>query len=47
MHFGTFAGLLPGADGFANQLRQLKVPYYEMKPGDTVAFRGRQMIKSR
>jgi L-ascorbate metabolism protein UlaG (beta-lactamase superfamily) len=47
MHFGTFAGLLPSADGFAAELKPLKIPYYEMKPGDTVAFRGRQMIKSR
>src|ERR1043165_7957424 len=44
MHFGTFAGLLQTADDFAANLKQLKIPFYEMKPGDTVTFRGRQMV---
>src|ERR1041384_5795078 len=44
MHFGTFPGLLQTAEDFAANLKQLKIPFYEMKPGDTVTFRGRQMV---
>jgi L-ascorbate metabolism protein UlaG (beta-lactamase superfamily) len=47
MHFGTFPGLLPNADEFAANLKQLRIPFFQMKPGDTVTFRGRQMVKSR
>ena len=47
MHFGTFPGLLPNADEFGANLKQLKIPFYEMKPGDTVTFRGQQMVRSR
>jgi L-ascorbate metabolism protein UlaG (beta-lactamase superfamily) len=44
MHFGTFEGLLPSADGFATEVKRLKINFYEMKPGETISFRGRQMI---
>ena len=44
MHFGTFPGLLESADGFATEIKRLKIRYYEMKPGETVQFRGKQMI---
>src|ERR1043165_2135141 len=44
MHFVTFPGLLQTADEFAVNLKQLKIPFYEMKPGATVTFRGRQMV---
>jgi len=47
MHLGTFPGLLQTADEFAVNLKQLKIPFYEMKPGETVTFRGRQMVRSR
>jgi L-ascorbate metabolism protein UlaG (beta-lactamase superfamily) len=47
MHFGTFPGLLPNADEFAANLKQLRIPFFQMKPGDTVTFRGRQMVRSR
>ncbi len=43
MHFGTFPGLLQTADEFAVNLKQVKIPFFEMKPGDTVTFRGRQI----
>jgi L-ascorbate metabolism protein UlaG (beta-lactamase superfamily) len=46
MHFGTFPGLLQSSDGFATELKELKIGYYEMKPGDAILFRGRQMIKA-
>jgi L-ascorbate metabolism protein UlaG (beta-lactamase superfamily) len=44
MHFGTFPGLLPNADGFATEIKKVKIGFYEMKPGETVVFRGKQMI---
>jgi L-ascorbate metabolism protein UlaG (beta-lactamase superfamily) len=43
MHFGTFPGLLQTADEFAANLKELKIPFFQMKPGDTVTFRGRRM----
>jgi L-ascorbate metabolism protein UlaG (beta-lactamase superfamily) len=46
-HFGTFPGISPNADGFAIELKKLKVGFYEMKPGETIAFRGKEMIKQK
>ena len=46
MHFGTFPGLLQSADEFAADLKQLRISFYEMTPGDTVTFRGKQMVTS-
>jgi L-ascorbate metabolism protein UlaG (beta-lactamase superfamily) len=43
-HFGTFPGIAQTADGFAAELKRLKIGFYEMKPGQTVSFRGKQMI---
>ena len=47
MHFGTFPGLLQNADGFAAELKKLKIGFYEMKAGDTISFRGKQLIRGR
>jgi L-ascorbate metabolism protein UlaG (beta-lactamase superfamily) len=47
MHFGTFPGLLQTAAEFAADLKRLKIPFYEMKPGDTLTFRGKQMVINR
>jgi L-ascorbate metabolism protein UlaG (beta-lactamase superfamily) len=47
MHFGTFPGLLPNADEFAANLKQLRIPFFQMKPGDTVTFRGSRMVGNR
>ena len=46
MHFGTFPGLLQNADGFAAEIKKLKIGFYEMKPGDTISFRGKQLIRA-
>ncbi len=46
-HFGTFPGIAQNAVGFAAELKKLKVNFYEMKPGETISFRGRQMTKGR
>jgi len=44
-HFGTFPGIAPNADAFAAELKKLRIAFYEMKPGETVTFRGKEMIK--
>src|ERR1700704_1642573 len=46
-HFGTFPGIVQNAAGFAAELKKLKVGFYEMKPGETISFRGRQLIKGK
>ena len=47
MHFATFEGLLPNANEFAAEVKKLKIGFYEMKPGETIAFRGKQMTPAR
>jgi len=47
MHFATFEGLLPNANEFAAEVKKLKIGFYEMKPGETVSFRGKQMTQTR
>ena len=47
MHFATFPGLLQNADGFAAEIKKLRIGFYEMKPGDTSSFRGKQLIRGR
>jgi L-ascorbate metabolism protein UlaG (beta-lactamase superfamily) len=47
MHFGTFPGILENADGFATEIKKLRIALYEMKPGETVSFRGKQLIKAK
>jgi L-ascorbate metabolism protein UlaG (beta-lactamase superfamily) len=44
-HFGTFPGIAPNAADFASELKKLKVDVYEMKPGETVSFRGNNIVK--
>jgi L-ascorbate metabolism protein UlaG (beta-lactamase superfamily) len=44
-HYATFPGIARNADEFAAELKRLKIPFYEMKPGETVTFRGRQMVR--
>ena len=46
-HFGTFPGIAQNADSFAAELRKLKIDFYEMKPGETISFRGKQVVKAR
>jgi L-ascorbate metabolism protein UlaG (beta-lactamase superfamily) len=46
-HFGTFPGIVQTADGFAAELKKLKIEFYEMKPGETITYRGRQLIKAK
>ncbi len=46
-HFGTFPGISPNAEAFAAELRKRKVAFHEMKPGETMVFRGRDVVKAR
>ena len=44
-HYATFPGIAQNADAFAAELKRLRIPFYEMRPGETVTFRGRQVIR--
>jgi L-ascorbate metabolism protein UlaG (beta-lactamase superfamily) len=46
-HFGTFPGIVQNADGFASELKTLKIGFYEMKPGETISFRGKELMKTK
>jgi L-ascorbate metabolism protein UlaG (beta-lactamase superfamily) len=46
-HFGTFPGIAENAEGFADELKRLKIGFYEMKPGETVSFRGKQFVRAK
>jgi L-ascorbate metabolism protein UlaG (beta-lactamase superfamily) len=46
-HFGTFPGIAQNADGFAAELKKLKINFYEMKPGETITYRGKQLMKGK
>jgi L-ascorbate metabolism protein UlaG (beta-lactamase superfamily) len=43
-HFGTFPGIAQNTDSFAAELKRTKIDFYEMKPGATISFRGRQPV---
>ena len=46
-HFGTFPGIVQNAEGFAAELKKTRVNFYEMKPGETISFRGKELIKAK
>jgi L-ascorbate metabolism protein UlaG (beta-lactamase superfamily) len=39
-HFATFPGITKDATAFAAALKKLSVPFYEMKPGQTITYLG-------
>jgi L-ascorbate metabolism protein UlaG (beta-lactamase superfamily) len=43
-HFATFPGIAENAAVFAAELKKLQIPFYEMKPGETITFRGRERL---
>ncbi len=43
-HFATFPGIAPNSDVFAAELKKLKINFHEMKPGETLTFRGKQLL---
>jgi L-ascorbate metabolism protein UlaG (beta-lactamase superfamily) len=46
-HYATFPGIAQNSNDFAAELKRLKIPFYEMKPGETVTYRGRQIVQSK
>ncbi len=46
-HYATFPGIAENANAFAAELGRLRIPFYEMTPGETIVFRGRQMLRKR
>jgi L-ascorbate metabolism protein UlaG (beta-lactamase superfamily) len=46
-HYATFPGITTNSDGFAAELKKLQIPFYEMKPGETISFRGKQMVRKK
>src|SRR5215212_788168 len=46
-HYGTFPGISENAGVFASELKKLGVAYYEMKPGETISFGGKQMMQKK
>lgn len=43
-HFGTFPGIAQNAGEFAAELKKLKISFHEMKPGETITYRGKQLV---
>ena len=46
-HYATFPGIAENADAFASELKKLRIPVYEMKPGETISFRGKQLVQNK
>jgi len=46
-HYGTFPGIAQTADGFAAELKIMKINFYQMRPGETITYRGRQLVKAK
>ena len=46
-HFGTSPGIAQNPSLFAAELKKLRVPMYEMKPGETVVFKGREIERAK
>lgn len=44
-HYATFPGIAQNPDGFAAELKKLNIPFYEMRPGETITFRGKRMAQ--
>ncbi len=44
-HYATFPGITQNSEVFAAELKKLRIPFYEMKPGGTISFRGKQLVQ--
>jgi L-ascorbate metabolism protein UlaG (beta-lactamase superfamily) len=44
-HFATDPGMTQDSTVFAAELKLLKIPFYEMKPGQTIVYRGHLLVK--
>jgi len=43
-HYATFPGIAENPNEFAAELKTLKIPFREPRPGETLSFRGRQLL---
>ena len=46
-HFDPSPGVARNADVFAAELKRLRIDLYEMRPGETITYRGRQLLKAK
>lgn len=46
-HFATSPDMTQTSDEFAAELKKLRIPFYEMKPGETITYRGKQMMRTK
>jgi len=44
-HFATDESMTPNTTSFKAALASLKVPFYEMKPGETITFKGKTRMR--
>ena len=44
-HYGDLPNFTKDASGFAAGLKKFNIPFYEMKPGETLTFRGAKLEK--
>jgi L-ascorbate metabolism protein UlaG (beta-lactamase superfamily) len=44
-HYDPSSGGATNSGVFAAELKKLRIPFYEMKPDETISFRGRQMLQ--
>jgi L-ascorbate metabolism protein UlaG (beta-lactamase superfamily) len=44
-HYATFPSISENSNVFAAELKKQKIPFYEMKPGETIVYRGKQIVK--
>jgi L-ascorbate metabolism protein UlaG (beta-lactamase superfamily) len=43
-HYATFLGIAENSAVFVSELKKLGLAFYEMKPGETLSYRGKQMV---
>ncbi len=43
-HYATFPGIAQTSHAFAAELKRLRIPFYEMSPGEIITFRGTQLV---
>ncbi|HVG21758.1 MAG TPA: MBL fold metallo-hydrolase, partial [Blastocatellia bacterium] len=44
-HYDTSPGANQNSQVFAAELKKLRIALYEMKPGQTISFRGKQLVQ--
>ncbi|HEV2915358.1 MAG TPA: metal-dependent hydrolase [Pyrinomonadaceae bacterium] len=44
-HYATFPGIAVNSNEFAAELKKLSIAFYEMKPGETITYRGKQLVQ--